>query len=82
MPPKRNASASSSEGLNEEQRRAICLRYRDNPHLKLNEIASWVKEEFHATVHVSTISRTLKRSEELLTEMELDAPLAKRRRDP
>jgi Tc5 transposase DNA-binding domain/Fission yeast centromere protein N-terminal domain len=76
------AMSLTKNTLTDAQRRALCQykKDNDNPALTLASIAKWTKEQFGFEVSISTISRTLARSDELLEVPVTINPNAKRHR--
>ncbi|CAG8444282.1 2386_t:CDS:2, partial [Acaulospora morrowiae] len=66
--------------LNDLQRRALCEFHRANPSFKQADLVRWIKEKFGLDIHVSTISRTLARSSEVLCTSTIVTPAVKRHR--
>jgi hypothetical protein len=48
--------------LTNEQRRALCEHYQDNPSLTQQELMQWVKDTFEVVISQSTCSYTLAQS--------------------
>jgi hypothetical protein len=68
---------STSNALNNLQRRAICKYERANQSLTNTQLVEWVKNKFNIKVHHTAILKTLAKAPEFEGEIEPDV---KRRR--
>lgn len=67
--------------LTNHQRRAICLKKRDDPAITQKDLVQWCEQEFSVKIDQTTVSRVLKRSSEFLATDTLNKPLQKRARN-
>lgn len=69
--------------LNNEQRHQICLKKQNDSRMTQKELINWCEQEFGVKIDQATISRTLKRTSEFLSNETnpLQNPLQKKSRN-
>ncbi|KAI1319014.1 hypothetical protein EDD11_005212 [Mortierella claussenii] len=59
---------ATPKGITHEQRYHLCLKKQECPSMKQAELAAWFKSQYHTSISQPTISQSLKRSSEILSE--------------